>query len=369
MNNISPDFDRAPALLLAWYDANRADLPWRGADAYRVWLSEIMLQQTRIETVISYYKRFLTTYPTINALAAAPLDDVLKLWEGLGYYSRARNLHRAAQMLVEQYGGELPRTANELQQLPGIGRYTAGAIASIAFGERAALLDGNVMRVFARWLDLPDDISERSVQQTLWQIAETLVPAERPGDYNQALMELGQTICTPRNPSCAACPVQALCRAAANGTQEARPVKKKRAPTPHYHVAAGIIRDDTGRILIAQRKAEGLLGGLWEFPGGKQEHGETLPQTLRRELQEELAIDVEVGEFFVQVRHAFTHFKITLHAYECRYLGALPPYSEPQTLDCANWAWVQEDELERYSFGKADRDVIAALRQRGGMLF
>jgi A/G-specific adenine glycosylase len=361
-------FDAAPALLLAWYDRHRADLPWRGADAYGVWLSEIMLQQTRIETVLSYYMRFRALYPTIHALAAAPLDDVLKLWEGLGYYSRARNLHRAAQLIVEQYGGEIPRSAEALQQLPGIGRYTAGAVASIAYGQQAALLDGNVMRVFARWLDLVEDISDRAVQQRLWQMAEALVPADRPGDYNQALMELGQKICTPRSPACAGCPVREMCRAAAHGTQEARPVKKKRAPTPHYDVAAGIIRDEQGRILIAQRKAEGLLGGLWEFPGGKQEAGETLPQTLRRELQEELAIDVEVGEFFVRVRHAFTHFRITLHAYECRYLGALPPYTEPQTLDCAGWAWVRETELDRYSFGKADREVIAALTQRRGML-
>jgi A/G-specific adenine glycosylase len=366
---LPPDLNHAPYSLLAWYDANRAALPWRGADAYGVWLSEIMLQQTRIETVLSYYKRFRLQYPTIHDLAAAPLDDVLKLWEGLGYYSRARNLHRAAQMIVAQYGGEIPSDFEQLLTLPGIGRYTAGAIASIAFGVSVPVLDGNVMRVFARWLDLAEDITDRAVQQRLWQMAEALVPADRPGDYNQALMELGQKICTPRNPSCTTCPVQTLCRAAANGTQGERPVKKKRAPIPHYDVAAGIIRDENGRILIAQRKVEGLLGGLWEFPGGKQEAGETLPQTLRRELQEEMAIDVEVGAFFVQVKHAFTHFRITLHAYECRYLGALPPYTEPQMLDCAAWAWVQESELERYSFGKADREVIAALQQRRGMLF
>lgn len=354
--------------LLAWYDHNKADLPWRGADAYRVWLSEIMLQQTRIETVLPYYERFTNAYPSVAELANAPLDDVLKLWEGLGYYSRARNLYKTAGIIATKLQGQFPKTAAELMALPGIGRYTAGAIASIAFGERVPVLDGNVIRVFSRLLDLPDDVRETRTRNHLWQVAEDWLPDERPGDYNQALMELGQRVCLPRNPLCSECPVQPYCAAFANGTQAERPVKAKRQPTPHYDVAAGLIRDEAGRLLIAQRLEDGLLGGLWEFPGGKQEEGETLQECLRRELQEELAINVEVGEFFVQVKHAFTHFKITLHAFECRYLGALPPYDEPQAIEAKDWAWVTEAELSRYSFGKADREVIRALQERRNML-
>ena len=354
--------------LLRWYDANKADLPWRGAPPYHVWLSEVMLQQTQIDTVIPYYERFLEAYPTIHDLADAPLDDVLKQWEGLGYYSRARNLHKTAQIVSQQMNGEFPRSAVELQALPGIGAYTSGAVASIAFGESVPVVDGNVIRVLSRLLDVDEDVTQTSTKNKFWAIAEDLVPQKRAGDYNQSLMELGQKICTPRNPQCAECPVQAQCLAFANGTQAERPVKKKRAPTPHYDVAAGLIRNDDGKLLIAQRPNDGLLGGLWEFPGGKQEEGETLPECLKRELQEELAIEVEVQKFFVKVKHAFTHFKITLHAYECRYIGAIDMYDEPQTIEAQAWAWVTEDELDKYSFGKADRDVIAALRERKNML-
>lgn len=354
--------------LLAWYDANKADLPWRGAPPYHVWLSEIMLQQTQIDTVIPYYERFLQAYPTIHELAAAPLDDVLKQWEGLGYYSRARNLHKTAKIVSQDMNGEFPRTAEELKALPGIGAYTSGAVASIAFGESVPVVDGNVIRVLSRLCDIDEDVTQTSTKNKFWAIATDLVPEKRAGDYNQALMELGQKICTPRNPSCAECPVQSQCQAFANGTQEDRPVKKKRAPTPHYDVAAGLIRNDAGKLLIAQRPNDGLLGGLWEFPGGKQEKGETIQDCLKRELQEELAIDVEVGKFFVQVKHAFTHFKITLYAYECRYLGAMDGYDEPQAIEAQAWAWVTEDELDNYSFGKADRDVIAALKERKNML-
>jgi A/G-specific adenine glycosylase len=357
------------AALLTWYDQHAADLPWRSSrDPYRVWLSEIMLQQTRIETVIPYYARFLARYPTVADLAAASLDEVLKLWEGLGYYSRARNLHRAAQQVVTQHQGQFPCTVADLLALPGIGRYTAGAIASICCGERVPVLDGNVMRVFARLLDLAEAVTLPAVQKRLWEQAADWLPLERVGDYNQALMELGQTRCTPRKPQCGQCPLQTQCLAFQRGTQAERPVKQKKAAIPHYDVAAGIIYDEQGRILIAQRPTEGLLGGLWEFPGGKQETGETLPACLQRELREELAIEVSVGELFVQVPHAFTHFKITLHAFECRYLGASPPYDAPQTLGAQAFAWVTPTEFARYSFGKADREVIAALIARPKLL-
>ena len=360
------DADTAPFApdLLAWYDRAAADLPWRrSGDPYRIWLSEIMLQQTQVETVIPYYERFLAAFPTVEALAAAPLAAVLKLWEGLGYYSRARRLHRAARIIVGDLGGRFPTTADALRQLPGVGPYTAGAVASIAFGQRAPVLDGNVIRVFARLTDLDADVGQPQVRADLWALAARWLPAERPGDYNQALMELGRTVCRPRAPLCAACPLRAHCRAYAAGTQASRPVKARRAPIPHYDVAAGLIWDESGRLLIAQRPLDGLLGGLWEFPGGKREPGETLEDCLRRELREELAIEVEVGELFTVVRHAFTHFRITLHAFSCRYLAG-----PPQAIGARAWAWAAPEHLDAYTFGRADRDVIAALRARRDML-
>jgi len=347
--------------LLRWYDTAGVAMPWRGErDPYRVWLSEVMLQQTQIATVIPYYQNFLERYPTIADLATAPLDDILKVWEGLGYYSRARNLHRAAKLVLEKHDGMFPKTASALETLPGIGRYTAAAIASIAHGERAAVLDGNVVRVLARLYDLPDDVTLAATQSYLWKLADALIHNDRPGAYNQAMMDLGREICKPRHPRCAACPVREHCAAFANDTQLARPVKAKRAPTPHYDVAAGVVyKGDDERILIAQRPLEGLLGGLWEFPGGKVKAGETLPECLRRELREELAIEVVIGEQVAAVRHAFTHFRITLYAFEARIVSG-----EPQAIGCVAWRWVTLPEMDAFAFGKADLMVIRMLRER-----
>lgn len=347
--------------LLTWYDRAAADLPWRSRnpDPYAVWLSEVMLQQTQVDTVIPYFGRFLDAYPTVRALADAPIDDVLKLWEGLGYYSRARNLYRAANVVAYELDGKFPDTVDGLLKLPGVGRYTAGAIASIAFGRQAALVDGNVYRVFARLMDYAGDITTPAAQAQMWAWAEDWIPAERSGDYNQALMELGRTVCTPKSPRCGNCPIRKFCQAADMATQAERPVKKKAGKKPHYEVAAGVIRGEDGRLLIAQRPMEGLLGGLWEFPGGKQEAGETLSECLQRELMEELGIEVEVGEELCTVKHAFTHFSITLHALACTHSGG-----EPQAIQARAWAWVTEAELDSYSFGKADREVIKWLRDQ-----
>lgn len=351
--------------LLTWYDHHAHDLPWReNKDAYRIWLSEIMLQQTQVETVKPYFQRFLAAFPTVQALAAAPLDEVLKCWEGLGYYSRARNLHQTAKVVSEQLGGKFPQTVDGLLELPGIGRYTAGAIASIAFGQAAPLLDGNVIRVFSRLTDLEADVTQQSVKDDLWKLAEDWLYKARPGDYNQALMELGRLVCKPKNPACNSCPIKQDCLAYKNGTQDQRPVKAAKAATPHYDVSAGMVWNEKGEVLIAQRPLEGLLGGLWEFPGGKQEKDETLAECLQRELREELAIEVSVGELYCVVKHAFTHFKITLHAFTCRYVSG-----EPQAIGVKDWAWVKPEQLSQYSFGKADREVIKMLEARKNMLF
>ncbi len=360
--------DTFASALLNWFRAHRADLPWRQTrDPYHIWLSEVMLQQTQVATVIDYYERFLARFPNLEALAVAPLDDVLKCWEGLGYYGRARSLHRAAQFVVEQWGGRLPHTAGRLQQLPGVGRYTAGAIASIAFGQDVPVVDGNVIRVLTRVYNIADDVSRSATRQRLWRLAEALLPPGEAGDYNQALMELGRVICKPRRPLCGTCPVQAHCLAFREGVQEQRPARSTRTALPHYDVAAGVVYgsgEQEGRILIAQRPLDGLLGGLWEFPGGKREEGETLPEALVRELQEELGITVEVGPFLVKVRHAFTHFRITLHAYQCRHVAG-----EPVRRKAANFAWVTLEQMDDYAFGRADRRVIAELRGRPYRLF
>ncbi|MBX7251062.1 MAG: A/G-specific adenine glycosylase, partial [Candidatus Promineofilum sp.] len=215
--------------LLSWWDANRADLPWRRTqDPYAIWIAEVMLQQTQIAAVVPYYERWLARFPTVAALAAAPLDDVLKQWEGLGYYSRARHLHAAAQRIVADHGGRLPDTLEELLRLPGVGRYTAGAVASIAYGVRAPVLDGNVIRVLSRLFDVAEDVTRPETRARLWALAEALVPAERPGDYNQALMELGQVICVPQRPRCLLCPLRDDCLARQRGTQLERPVRPPR---------------------------------------------------------------------------------------------------------------------------------------------
>ncbi|HRE48836.1 MAG TPA: A/G-specific adenine glycosylase [Aggregatilineales bacterium] len=348
------------AALAPWFVRDASDRPWRHTrDPYRVWLSEVMLQQTQSATVVPYYEKFAAAYPTVHALAAAPLDQVLKLWEGLGYYSRARNMHRAAQ-IVAAGGGQFPQTAALLQNLPGVGRYTAAAVASIVFGERVAVLDGNVIRVLARLYDLPADVTMSATQRHLWALAEGLIAeAERPGDHNQAMMELGSRICTPRSPDCPNCPVQTFCRAHANNTQGERPVKARKAKTPHRDVASGVIYDAAGRFLIAQRPLKGLLGGLWEFPAAFREGDESLGETLARALSEQCGIQVEIGDVLATVKHAFSHFRITLHAHRCRYLGgeiALTRYIAA--------AWVTPAEVDHYALARADRRMIEVLLGR-----
>ncbi len=351
-------------LLLAWWDEGHADLPWRGvSDPYAVWVAEVMLQQTQVATVIPYFERWMAQLPTVEALAASDLDAVLKLWEGLGYYSRARHLHAAAQTVVEAHGGELPQSARELRKLKGIGPYTAGAIASIAFGEPVAVLDGNVTRVLSRLVDLEADVTKTATRKRLWRLAEALVPRARAGDHNQALMELGQRICTPASPQCHRCPLAEHCMARQRGTQLERPVRPPRKNTPHYDVAAGVIwrdegRYNEGRFLIAQRPLDGLLGGLWEFPGGKQDDGETLTETLRREIAEELAIEIAVSRPLVSVKHAYTHFRITLHAFHAQHVAG-----SPQHLGVADHAWVTLRDVDDYAFAVTDRKIIASLRE------
>lgn len=347
--------------LLSWYAQNAPALPWRlSREPYHVWLAEIMLQQTQIATVLPYYERFLAAFPTVQALAQASPERVLKLWEGLGYYSRARNLQRAAQRIVAEHQGALPQTVEALRKLPGIGRYTAGAIVSIAFGKPAAALDGNVMRVLTRLFDYAEPIDTPVAQRQLWQLAEQMAHAAPSGSaaaYTQAMMDLGREICTPRAPRCEMCPVRAFCRAHAAGTQASRPCKARRAALPHHDMVAAILPNTKGELLLAQRPPQGLLGGLWEFPQGQVRQAETLEAALRRALREKLALDVSVGELLTKVRHAFTHFKMTLHVYACR-----AERFDAQPLGYADLRWIALADMDQLPIARADRRVIAFLR-------
>ena len=346
--------------LLAWYRTHRRALPWRRTkDPYRILVSEVMLQQTQVDTVIPYYHRFLKRFPTFGALARAPLDAVLKHWEGLGYYSRARNLHALAKIVQKNHRGRLPEQPEALRALPGIGPYTAGALLSIAFNKNAAVLDGNVERVLARYFGLTQDLRTTKERKKLWALAESLVPPGEAGDYNQAVMELGATICTPRNPDCDACPVRIQCAARKRNLTELIPFKKAAKTVPHYQIGAGVIWKGD-KLLISQRPLNGLLGGLWEFPGGKRKPSESMKACVRREIKEELDISVTVGAQMAQIDHAYSHFKITLHAHRCRYASG-----RPKPIGCRAWRWISPPELKKFAFPAANQPIIRKLCDMG----
>jgi len=324
-----------------------------------VWLSEIMLQQTRAEAVIPYYRRFLKRFPSLRSLANAPLGDVLKQWEGLGYYARARHLHRAARAVVLEHGGRIPRTSEGLRALPGVGTYTAAAVGSLAFGLDTAVVDGNVIRVLTRLMGSQESVDRAAGRRAVEDAARALLPRGRAGEWNEAVMELGALVCTPSSPACGLCPLRPHCKAYAEGRPEGFPVRGIKKPVPHKVVGAGVIVDRRGRILIAQRRETAMLGGLWEFPGGTLEQGETLPECIRRELREELGIRVRIGERLITVHHAYSHFTIDLHAYVGRIESG-----RPRPLECADLAWVRLEEMDVYPFSKADLAIIAALKSR-----
>jgi A/G-specific adenine glycosylase len=348
--------------LLDWYAVEARDLPWRKTqDPYAIWVSEIMLQQTRVETVLRYYPRFLDRFPSIQALADASIDDVLKAWEGLGYYRRAHHLYRAAGVVTSKHQGKLPRTAAELRSLPGIGPYTAGAIASMAFHQDESVLDGNIIRVISRWFCIGGDSAKADTQRRLLAHADAVRPLRQAGAFNQAMMDLGARICLPRQPRCDACPVSSHCQARQADRVREFPQPRPKRSIPHVDVVAGAVWDGApfaadSRLLIAQRHADDMLGGLWELPGGKREPGETLEEALHRELQEELGIGVEILSPFMDIQHAYTHFRITLHVFHCRHASG-----RPRSLDVADWTWVHPEELDRYAFPTADRRILAAL--------
>lgn len=365
--NWADDRDRPPDFaiaslrhtLLSWYGQFGRDLPWRQSrDPYSLWVSEVMLQQTQVKTVIPYYKRWLNLFPTIEGLAIAEQQQVLKAWEGLGYYARARNLHRAAQVIVSHHDGVFPDRLVDVIQLPGIGRTTAGGILSAAFNQPVAILDGNVKRVLARLVAL--QMPPNRALANLWQLSEVLLDQQQPRDFNQAIMDLGATVCTPHQPLCPICPWKEHCQAYNQGIQAKLPMSETRAPLPHKSIGVAVIWNDRGQILIDRRRQEGLLGGLWEFPGGKVEAGETIEACIQREIREELGIEIAVGDRLIVVDHAYSHFRVTLHVHHCRYISG-----KPQAIECDEVRWVTLADIDQYPFPKANVQIIDALRTKG----
>ena len=362
-----PNSSELSACLLSWWQAHgRLDplqKPWmfkpaggwpeadHPLDPYGIWIAEVMLQQTQLAVALPYWERWMATFPTLEALAAASLDQVRLQWQGLGYYSRARRLHEAAQLLVDR---PWPHAMEGWMALPGVGRTTAGSILSSAFNAPTPILDGNVKRVLARLMAHPRPPARDAV--LFWRWSEALLDPLRPRETNQALMDLGATLCTPRSPSCHRCPWQAHCAAYAAGDPCLWPMTDASKPLPFQVIGVGVVINAAGEVLIDQRLEEGLLGGMWEFPGGKQEQGETIETCIARELKEELGIAVTVGDELITVDHAYSHKKLRFVVHLCTWVSG-----EPQPLASQQVRWVRPDDLENYAFPAANARIIEAL--------
>jgi len=344
--------------LIGWYRENQRDLPWRKvSDPYPIWVSEVMLQQTQVATVLPYYHRFLERFPDLPKLARADLQEVLKAWEGLGYYARARNLHQAAAVVIEQHQGHIPRSRQEFQKLPGVGDYIAAAVLSIAFNQPHSVVDGNVKRVLARLFVMQAPVNQSPAKKIFQQAAADLLDTRDPGTFNQALMELGALICKPRNPLCPTCPVRTWCLAYQNDRILEFPRKVKKQATPQYPIAVGVVFKNN-RVLITRRKPEGLLGGLWEFPGGKIKSNETAEAACIREIKEEVNLTVKVDSHLSRVRHAYTHFKIQMDVFCCAYISGRLKLNGP-----VDHRWIRLNQIDDYPLPKANHKFLAKLRQ------
>ncbi len=347
--------------LLGWFDREQRDMPWRRTgDPYPIWVSEIMLQQTQVKTVIPYFERWMKSFPTLQKLARSREETVLKHWEGLGYYSRARNLHRAAKIVLQEHNGRVPDTYDALIKLPGIGRYTAGAILSIAFDQPVPVLDGNVKRVLSRLFVLRANGAPSAHENRLWETSAGLVPAKRPGDFNQAMMELGATVCLPKKPFCLVCPLQKPCEAQQRGEIDKYPVPRARPVTQKIEVSAAVITRG-GKVYIQQRLHGGLMGGLWEFPGGKRKPKETKEACLKREIKEELGIPVTISKKLMTIKHSYTQFRVTLNVFWCPWKSGRIRASQ-----CEQWKWVKYEDLNNYTFPAANVKIVRFLMNSNG---
>jgi A/G-specific adenine glycosylase len=339
--------------LLQWFHAHKREMPWRSRRTpYRVWVSEIMLQQTQVTTVTPYFTRFLKAFPTVKSLAAADQQAVLKAWEGLGYYSRARNLHAGAQKVVTQRGGKFPPDATTWRTIPGVGPYTAAAISSICYGEAVPVVDGNVMRVVARFRGLTDDIMKTPTRNAMAAWLQPHIERVNPSDFNEAMMELGALVCTPRSPNCETCPLRTECVARCENLVTVLPVKGAKAKVPHIDVAVAVVRDSRGRILLRCRPDGGMLAGMWELPGGKRQGREPLPEALITAAQQHTGITLEVGERCGTVDHAFSHFRLTLHVFTAKRT------SGRVGAGAAGARWITQTELATLPLPTANRKAL-----------
>jgi len=344
--------------LIDWYLKNLRDLPWRHTnDPYRIWVSEVMLQQTQVNTVLPYYRKFFKKFPRLKHLARSKLQDVLKVWEGLGYYGRARNLHRAANVVLEKYNGTVPNTWEEFRQLPGVGDYIAAAVLSIAFGSSYPVVEGNVKRVLARMFLIDAPVNKSNPNKIFKEAAGRLLESQIPGIFNQAMMELGALICKPKDPLCTNCPIQQFCQACQTGKVKEYPQKIKTHPTPVHHIVVGVVVKNK-RVLITQRKTEGLLGGLWEFPGGKVRKGESAEAACIREIKEEVNLQISIDRYVTRVRHAYTHFRIVMDVFLCKYISGRVKLNGPVA-----HSWIMLDKIHGYPFPKANHKFIPLLKQ------
>lgn len=357
------DVKKVRQALLGWFKKNRRMLPWqdgierlaKNKRDYRVFISEIMLQQTRVDQALPYYERWVRSVPSFEALAKTPMQKLLKLWEGLGYYARVRHLKEAARIIVRENGGRIPGDYTQIRALPGVGDYTAAALASFIHRQPYLAIDGNNFRVLSRVLTMPGSSANQADRKKLALAAFELLDPKRPGEFNRALMRLGVLVCLPKNPKCATCPVRFFCRAYKTKQVERYPSPRRRIKAPHYQIAAGIIWKN-GKILIAQRKPDGLLGGLWEFPGGKRKPGETLAEACRREIREETGVVVRVGSLTQRIQHGYSHFSITLSVFHCFYEKGIP-----RALACRRLKWVRPGELVKYPFPRANQKIVPLL--------
>ncbi|MFC5713268.1 A/G-specific adenine glycosylase [Thalassorhabdus alkalitolerans] len=342
--------------LLAWYRENQRELPWRiNQDPYRVWVSEVMLQQTRVETVIPYYERFMEWFPTPEDFAKAEEEKVMKAWEGLGYYSRVRNLHTAVKEVVESYGGKVPDNKKDFSSLKGVGPYTAGAVLSIAYEQPEPAVDGNVMRVLSRVLLVTDDISKGKTRKQFEEVIPTLMGGTPPSEFNQALMELGALVCTPKSPGCLLCPVQSQCEARKQGVQQELPVKGKKKAPALKEMAAIIIKDSKGKFLIHQRGSKGLLARLWEFPNTEAEATSSQKVDLETFLKEEYGVEAAAGDSVQNVQHVFSHLVWDITVYE----GTLKNADEIK----GNCKWVTMEEARKLAFPVSHQKILKTIEE------
>ena len=314
-----------------------------------------MLQQTQIKTVLPYYDRWLKTFPDVHSLARAPLDKVLKLWEGLGYYSRARNLHKAAKMIVEKFDGVIPSDLESLRSLPGIGRYTAGAIASIAYQKRVPLVDGNVFRVFSRVFNCKDDIGKPETQKKFYELATDLVSEEEPGNFNQALMELGSLVCIPDVPQCPSCPVKSLCISFKEGNPSELPVRANGLKVKKIEMVVGLLTQEN-KILVRRRPASGIWGGLWELPGTVRKKGESLEVALQNEFQNEIGVALNIQKKVKPIEHRFTHRLAKIHPFECKLEN-----DQKFKIRNRNVKWADRNALAKLSFPVPHQKILQEL--------